>query len=218
MPEFNVIQQFVIWAIPALLAITLHEVAHGWAALKCGDPTAQMLGRLSLNPLKHVDPIGTVLLPIALFFFGGFIFGWAKPVPVNPRNFKNPRPNSAWVAFAGPGANLLMMLVWAVVIKLSTFLTTSSPTAAVVLLNMGYAGVAVNVILAVINLIPIPPLDGSRIVSSCLSPAAERQYSRIEPYGIWIMLLLLVTGALSHFIGPIIGLINGWVMSLVGFF
>lgn len=216
MPVFNPIQQFLIWAIPALFAITLHEVAHGWVALKCGDRTAQMLGRLTLNPIKHIDLVGTIIVPAILYFLSGFIFGWAKPVPVNPRNFRNPRPNSALVAFAGPGANLLMMALWALVMKLGSFLITSSPWGAQILMSMGYAGILINILLAVVNLIPIPPLDGSRLISSCLSPAAEQAYSRLEPYGFWIILALMLTGVLSRIIMPIISLLHGIVMSLLG--
>lgn len=216
MATFNPIQQFLIWAIPALFAITIHEVAHGWVALQCGDKTAQRLGRLTLNPIKHIDPLGTVILPLALFFLGGFIFGWAKPVPIDPRNFRNPRPNGALIAFAGPGSNFLMMIIWALVMKVGSLVMTSNPWIGQILMNMGDAGVLVNIILAVVNLIPIPPLDGSRIVANVLSPSAAYHYNRIEPYGIWIVFFLLVSGVLSHFITPIIASVNALVISLLG--
>lgn len=213
MDAFTPIQQLLIWVIPGLFAITLHEVAHGWAALYCGDRTAQMLGRLSLNPLKHVDILGTIIVPLATFFLTGFIFGWAKPVPVNYRNFRNPRPNGAFVASAGVLANLVMLIVWALLMKVGAFMLASNPWPAEVLMAMGYAGILINLILAVVNLIPIPPLDGSRIVSSCLSPQAESYYNRLEPYGFWIILILLVTGVFSNLVTPIIGTLHVMIMN-----
>lgn len=216
MQAFTPIQLVLIWIIPGLFAITMHEVAHGWAALYCGDRTAQMLGRLSLNPLKHIDILGTIIVPLAVFYLTGFIFGWAKPVPVNYRNFRNPRPNGAFVASAGILANFAMLLIWGLIMKGGVSIYSSNPWVAEVLVSMGYAGILINTILIVVNLIPIPPLDGSRIVSSCLSPNAEIQYNRIEPYGFWIILILLVTGVFSHVVTPIIENLHDIVMNVFG--
>ena len=213
MIKFNLFQTFLFWAVPTLLAITLHEAAHGWAALYFGDPTSKMLGRLSLNPLMHVDMIGTILVPLLAYFLGGFILGWAKPVPVNAQNFKNPRQNMAWVALAGPMANLLMAACWAGLLKLSSSFSSSSWVAAV-LINMSYMGVFINLLLAVFNLLPLPPLDGSRILGRFLSSSLWAQYQRLEPYGFWIVLVLLLTGVLPEIINPIISGLHNWLTSL----
>lgn len=205
MDKLNLVQQISVAALPLLFAITLHEVAHGWVAKQLGDKTAMMLGRLTLNPLKHVDPVGTVLVPGLLilsgFIFGsglGFIFGWAKPVPVNWKQLRSPKRDMALVAVAGPLANFIMAILWALVAKLAIVL--QSPFASEPLLFMGGIGISINLILMVLNLLPIPPLDGSRIVSSVLSGPLAWKYSRIEPYGFLILIGLLVMGVL----GPIL--------------
>ncbi|HEX5515871.1 MAG TPA: site-2 protease family protein [Gammaproteobacteria bacterium] len=195
-------QRLAIWVLPVLFAITLHEVAHGWAAERLGDKTARRLGRISLNPIRHIDPVGTVLVPLLLFFTSGFIFGWAKPVPVTWENLRRPKRDMALVAVAGPGANLLMAIGWALLAKLAAGAASLSPTMAQGLVLMGLAGLQINIVLMVLNLLPLPPLDGSRIVSGVLPPGPERAYAQIEPYGIVILLLLMVTGVLGKLLIP----------------
>ncbi|MDG6778035.1 site-2 protease family protein [Thiomicrorhabdus sp. zzn3] len=216
MNELTLIQKISVWAIPVLLAITVHEVAHGWAASKLGDQTAKMLGRLTLNPLKHIDPIGTVIVPLALLLLGGFIFGWAKAVPVTAKNFKNPRRDMAWVAMAGPASNLIMAVGWALIAKLGVILQASSPDIGLFLLYSGLAGISINLILLVLNLLPIPPLDGSHVLSALLPPALAWQYNRIAPFGFVILLVLLISGFLTPIlIGPYSYLQHG-LYALVG--
>lgn len=195
-------QTLAVWVLPVLFAITLHEVAHGWAAEKLGDRTARRLGRISLNPVRHIDPVGTVLVPLLLFFSGGFIFGWAKPVPVTWENLRRPKRDMALVAVAGPGANLLMAVAWALLAKTAAELPVFSPSVAQGLVLMGLAGLQINIVLMVLNLLPLPPLDGSRIVSGVLPPGPERAYARIEPYGIVILLVLMVSGVLGKLLIP----------------
>lgn len=191
MGHFN-IQLLLLYIIPVLFAITLHEVAHGYIAKKLGDTTAESMGRLTVNPIKHIDPIGTILVPLLLFFMGGFIFGWAKPVPINWGNLKNPRRDMAYVAVAGPAANLIMAIFWGIVAKIAMSIHASSPEAGVIFYNMGLAGVMVNIALLVLNMIPIPPLDGSRVVTSFLPPDLAEKYNRLERWGFFILLAMLV--------------------------
>lgn len=201
----DIISQFhklAIWVLPVLFAITLHEVAHGWIAERLGDKTARRLGRISLNPVRHIDPIGTVLVPLMLFFTGGLIFGWAKPVPITWENLRRPKRDMALVAVAGPGANLLMAIGWALLAKLAVSLPVLSPSAAQGFMSMASAGVWINIVLMVLNLLPLPPLDGSRVVSGVLPPGPERAYSRLEPYGIFILLGLMITGILGKLLIP----------------
>lgn len=218
MYEFNLIQKIVIWAIPILFAVTLHEAAHGYVANKLGDPTAKILGRLSLNPLKHIDLVGTIIVPLVLLTLGGFLFGWAKPVPITWQNLKHPKRDMAFVAIAGPLANLLMALLWAAGIKLGIYLKSSGYIAGVVLTAMGSAGVLINVLLMVLNLFPLPPLDGSRVVSSLLPNRAAAKYARIEPYEFFILLGLLVTGVLGYLISPIINGVQNIILMLTGLY
>ena len=164
MDELSLIQRIVVWILPVVFAITVHEVAHGWVAKKYGDNTASMLGRLTLNPVKHIDILGTIIIPgLLLLSFTGFIFGWAKPVPVDPRNFKNPKRDMAFVALAGPVANLLMALGWALITRLGVIIELE--VISLPLIYSGVAGISINLVLALINLIPIPPLDGRRIIT-----------------------------------------------------
>jgi len=203
--DFSLIQKIIIWALPVLFAITAHEVAHGWVALKLGDRTAQMMGRLTLNPLKHIDPVGTLLVPGLLLVFGGFVFGWAKPVPVTYQNLRKPKSDMAWVALAGPMSNLIMALIWALVAKLALVALQSGITMAEPMLYMGIAGVLINSMLMVLNLLPLPPLDGGRILTSILPGPLAWQVSRLEPYGFFILLGLIYFGILSLILWPFIG-------------
>lgn len=205
MEGLNIAQKIAIWAIPVILAITLHEVAHGFVAWRLGDPTAKMLGRLSLNPLRHVDPIGTVAVPLLMLLLpGGFLFGWAKPVPIGVRNLKNQRRDMALVGAAGPAANFLMAVFWALVVRLGYGLAASAPSLAVPIVLAGVAGVFINSILMVFNLVPLPPLDGGRVAASLMPPRWASVYDRIEPFGVWIVLLLLLTGVLGVVLYPIL--------------
>ena len=204
MPELSIAQKFAVWTIPVLFAITVHETAHGWVARYFGDHTASMLGRLTLNPLKHIDPIGTILVPALMMLLTGFIFGWAKPVPVISRNLHNPRRDMVYVAAAGPFANLLMAIFWALVLKLGFVLLPDSQWIGLPLLLAGGAGVWINLILMTLNLLPLPPLDGGRILSGLLPPEANRIFERIEPYGFLILIVLLVTGALGMLLSPLL--------------
>jgi len=196
MQKLNAIQNFAIWVLPVLFAITVHEAAHGWIALKFGDKTAKMLGRLTLNPFKHIDMLGTVIVPIATFMLSGFVFGWAKPVPVTWQNLRNPKRDMIFVALAGPGANILMALFWALIAKLGVALYSGMPTPALALVYMGRAGILINLVLMVLNLIPIPPLDGSRVVSGLIPNRWSYHYNKLEPYGFFILLGLIFTGLL----------------------
>lgn len=215
MADFSLIQKIIIWAIPVLFAITVHEVAHGWVALKFGDRTAQMMGRLTLNPFKHIDPLGTILIPGLLLTFGGFIFGWAKPVPVTFQNLANPKRDMAWVALAGPMANLVMALIWALVAKLALVALQSGIAMGEPMLYMGVAGVLINTMLMVLNLLPLPPLDGGRILVSLLPGPLAWQVGRLEPYGFFILLALLYFGILSLVLWP---LISGFISLLAMIF
>jgi len=217
--ELTLIQKIAVFAIPVIFAITLHEAAHGYIAMKFGDRTAWMLGRVTANPLKHIDPIGTVGLPLFLVLMSKltqgplFIFGWAKPVPVNFGALKHPKRDMLWVAAAGPGANLLMALFWGAMIQLGDALGGSM---GLPLMLMGAAGIFINAILAALNLLPIPPLDGGRIAVSLLPPGPANLLSRVEPYGFFILIALLFTGVLGTLMGPLIGLVFGFATLLTG--
>ena len=223
----NWIQVIAVYALPVIFAITLHEAAHGWMALRLGDPTAEQLGRISLNPGRHVDPVGTLLVPGLTLALGGAmgafaLFGWAKPVPVDARYFRRPVRDMAWVAAAGPGVNLLMALCWALLAKLVLLyvaMTGSAeavpalgpPIAADYALRVAVAGIVVNVALMVLNLLPLPPLDGSRVVTALLPPAIGWRYAQLERYGLWILLILLFTGALGAIVRPI----TTWTLQII---
>ncbi|WP_341326145.1 site-2 protease family protein [Methylotuvimicrobium sp. KM2] len=215
MNELSLIQRIIVWVIPVIFAITVHETAHGWVAKKYGDNTAKMLGRLTLNPLKHIDPVGTILLPGILLLTGtGFIFGWAKPVPVDARNFKNPRQDMAIVALAGPVSNLLMAVGWALIARAGVTINVDFMTQPMI--YWGIAGISINLVLALINLIPIPPLDGSRVVSGILPNRWAWQYNKLERYGFLILLLMLFTGTLNVILGYPMFLAQNMFFSLAG--
>jgi len=216
MDDLTSLQKIVVWALPVLFAITVHEVAHGWVAKQLGDRTAMMLGRLTLNPIKHIDPIGTILVPGIMILFGGVVFGWAKPVPVTWQNLRNPKRDMALVALAGPLSNLIMAVLWVMVMKISLLLPGSLAMVVRPLLYMGGAGITINLILMVLNLVPIPPLDGSRILSSFLPDKLAWRYNQLEQYGLLILLILLATGLLQHIIGPPLSLMQGLIFKIAG--
>ncbi|HRD69566.1 MAG TPA: site-2 protease family protein [Legionella sp.] len=217
MQEFTLIQQICIWAMPVLLAITLHEVAHGYAAYRCGDTTAKMYGRLSLNPIRHIDLLGTIILPILIGVIThfNFVIGYAKPVPVNWNQLRNPRRDMILVTLAGPCANFVMALFWAGCFKLAIMLHPEISMPALFLLATAKAGMIINLVLAFLNLIPLPPLDGSRVVMSLLPPRQAMVFAKIEPYGFIILVALIFTGVLGYILTP---LINGGFFILKSIF
>jgi Zn-dependent protease len=198
---FVFLTKISVYAIPVLLAITLHEVAHGWTARYFGDRTAEMLGRLSLNPLRHIDPIGTVLVPGLLLAVGGLLFGWAKPVPVALSVLRNPRLSGILVALAGPAANLLMAALWCLVLAAITRVNGNATLDGWIAL-MAQAGILINVVLAVFNLLPIPPLDGGRVLSGLLPPRLSARMDKVEPLGLFIVLGLSMFGLLGWLFNP----------------
>lgn len=216
MLELNLMQRIAVWALPVLFAITVHEVAHGWVARRLGDPTAMMMGRLTLNPIRHIDPVGTLLIPGVLLLLGGFVFGWAKPVPVTWENLRNPKRDMALVAAAGPIANLIMALMWALVMKVGVVFSGALDWIAIPMIYMGGAGITINIVLMVLNLLPLPPLDGGRVVTGLLPGPLAWKFSRIEPYGFFILLGLLATGALAYILGGPVTFLQTTIFHLVG--
>lgn len=214
MQELTLLQKISVWALPVLFAITLHEVAHGWAAKKFGDRTAEQQGRLSLNPLEHIDPIGTLLVPGLMLLTTGMIFGWAKPVPVDFGRLRNPRMDMVWVALAGPGANLLMAIFWALMIRLAILLQSDFLSQPLGL--MGQAGISINVVLMVLNLLPLPPLDGGRVALGLLPSRMAYKYSKVEPYGFYILLFLMWTNLLWFFMGLPVSIFQALMSGIAG--
>jgi Zn-dependent protease len=208
-------QLLVVAALPLVFAITLHEVAHGWVARLRGDRTAEMLGRLTLNPIKHIDPLGTVVVPALMLLTAGFIFGWAKPVPVTVENLRGKRRDMAVVALAGPVSNLVQAVFWALLMLVGQLVFDMAPGVGRFLFYSGIAGVLLNVVLAVLNLLPIPPLDGGRVVSALLPGRLSWQYDRIEPYGVWIVLGLLLLGLLGAVLWPAVLFVTGLYFGVV---
>ena len=213
--QLSTFQLLTIAILPTLFAIVVHEVSHGWVARQLGDNTAYAAGRLTLNPFKHIDPIGTILVPAILLLTVHFAFGWAKPVPINWRNLHQPKRDIALVAAAGPVANLLMAIIWALLMKLGTLLPHDlflrTP-----LFYMGLFGILINAVLLVFNLVPIPPTDGGRILISLLPPRMAYRVAKIEPYGMFILVGLMLTGVLWKLIGPVIFSVMMLIQKLVG--
>ncbi|MGX7002696.1 site-2 protease family protein [Caballeronia sp. KNU42] len=201
--DSSLIQTIAVYALPVIFAITLHEAAHGYAARLLGDNTAYVLGRVSLNPMRHIDPVGTLAIPLILYFAtsGAFMFGYAKPVPVAFGNLRNPRWGSLWVAAAGPASNFVQALIWGVVAVLLASFNVSEPF----FTRMAAAGVGVNLVLGVLNLFPLPPLDGGRVLMALLPVRASIMLSRLEPFGFFIVMALVMTGTLTRFwLGPLV--------------
>jgi Zn-dependent protease len=210
----QLIQAIAIAALPVLFAITLHEAAHGYAARHFGDPTAYQLGRISLNPIRHIDLFGTIVIPIAILLMsdGDFLFGWAKPVPVDFRRLRNPKRDMFWVAAAGPLANLFMACGWALLLKLALLLPVTAYTEPMAAMSL--LGITVNVVLMVLNLLPLPPLDGGRIAVSLLPMPLAANFARLEPWGFPILLLLLFTNVLGTILSPLTAAVR-FLISLI---
>ncbi|MDP1527141.1 MAG: site-2 protease family protein [Rhodocyclaceae bacterium] len=213
----NLIQTLAIYAIPVIFAITLHEAAHGYVARLFGDPTAQQQGRITLNPIKHIDPVGTMLVPVLLLFAtkGAFLFGWAKPVPVDFSRLRKPKQDMLWVAAAGPAANLFMALCWAAMLKMAVSMPENAYS--LPLAEMARAGINVNAVLMLLNLLPLPPLDGGRIAVSLLPHAMAWRFAKIERFGFVILLALLFMGGLELILTPLLRSFLFFIKNLFGF-
>ena len=212
--DASIIQKITVYAIPLIFAITLHEAEHAYAARYFGDSTAYMLGRMTLNPIKHIDPIWTILVPIVTLLVSPFVFGAAKPVPVNFGALRNPKRDMIWVAAAGPLANLAMMVGWAVIGKIAIAFGAAGPLYFVVL--VAEAGIFVNALLMIFNLFPLLPLDGGRILTGLLPDKLAYAFSRTEPYGMLILMALLVTGVFGKFMGPLIDFSMKSIYAIIG--
>lgn len=209
--DLTVIQKIAIYALPVIFAITVHEAAHGYAAKHFGDMTAFNAGRITLNPLKHIDMFGTIILPALTVMLGGILFGWAKPVPVDFRRLHNPKKDMLWVAAAGPASNFVMAVFWALVMKFSV----NAPEAFVLpMALMAKAGVTINIVLMVLNLLPLPPLDGGRIAVSLLPIKLARPFAQIERYGFIILIILLFSGVLGKILEPLINLVYALISTI----
>ncbi|MDQ6997372.1 MAG: site-2 protease family protein [Mariprofundus sp.] len=210
-----IMQGISIWALPVLFAIVLHEVAHGWVADRLGDNTARFMGRLTLNPLKHIDPIGTILIPVILLVSGSpFLFGYAKPVPVNFGKLNNPKRDMIWVALAGPVMNLILALISTALLAVTVHMPASLSWVSEPLSLMCQASIIINMVLLIFNLLPLPPLDGGRVAVGLLPGPIAYQLSRIEPFGFLIIVLLLVFGLLQSVIGPLVMGSAGFLINL----
>ena len=218
----TLIPTIAIWALPVLLAITLHEAAHGYVARHFGDPTAYLAGRITLNPFKHIDPVGTVLVPLGILAAStllggnGILFGWAKPVPVDFGRLRNPKADMLWVAAAGPFVNLVMAIGWAILFKIATTVPETAYT--LPMMRMAEAGILINAVLMFLNLLPIPPLDGGRIAVSLLPGKLAWQFARLEPFGFPILIVLLFTGILGDILWPLIATFRFILATTLGFY
>jgi Zn-dependent protease len=212
--DASILQKITVYAIPLIFAITLHEAAHAYAAKYFGDSTAYMLGRMTLNPIKHIDPVWTILVPLVTLLVSPFVFGAAKPVPVNFGALRNPKRDMIWVAAAGPLANLAMMVAWAVIAKIAIVLGGTGPMYFLAL--VGQAGIFVNALLMVFNLFPLLPLDGGRILTGLLPNKMAYAFSRTEPYGMLILMALLFTGVFGKFMGPLVEFSMNSIYAIIG--
>jgi len=212
--DLTIIQKFAAYSLPIIFAITVHEAAHGYAAKYFGDMTAFHLKRISLNPIRHIDPMGTIVLPALLFFLqAGFIFGWAKPVPVNFSNLRNPKKDMLWVALAGPGANLIMAIFWTIIYSNQLFFPDMAQSFIGV---MAIAGIQINIVLMVLNLLPFPPLDGGRVAVSLLPYPWSGKLAGLERYGFFILIFLLATGILGAILSPLIRVSQNVILTIFG--
>ncbi|REF01407.1 site-2 protease family protein [Cupriavidus plantarum] len=212
--DSSLVQTFAVYALPVLFAITLHEAAHGYVSKHFGDNTAYVLGRVSLNPIRHIDPIGTIAVPLLLYFLtkGQFVFGYAKPVPVVFSRLRNPRWHGMWVALAGPGSNLIQAFAWALVTIGLVWARVQEPFFA----EMARAGVLVNLVMAAFNLFPIPPLDGGRVLTALLPQRIAMAVGRVEPYGIFVVMALVAAGVITQiWMWPVIKLLASLVELLL---
>ncbi|MBY0380019.1 MAG: site-2 protease family protein [Burkholderiales bacterium] len=212
MYSLSIVQKIAVYIIPLIFAITLHEASHAYMAKKYGDNTAQLLGRLSLNPLNHIDILGTIIFPLLSIAIGGLIFGWAKPVPINFYKLHRPKQDIFWVALAGPISNFAQALLWALILKLSFMLNNYFGTP---FSMMAQAGIAINLSLMLLNLLPILPLDGGRMLYSLLPLKQANEYAKIEPYGMWILIVLLMVGGVSFIIQPLFMTLFNFILSLI---
>jgi len=217
MNELSILQQIAIWALPVIFAITWREAAQALVAFRLGDPTAYSEGRVTLNPTKHIDLIGTIVLPLSMIVFNaGFLFGWAKPIPINANNLHNPRRDSAYVACAGPVSSIIMAILWAIIMKIGLLFVETSSDPLMFLVYAGQAGLFINSALFILHLIPIPPLDGGRILLSVLPVHMALKFSRIEAYSPILLILLLLSGLLGKVLIPLMILMIGMIGALVG--
>lgn len=216
MDELTLVGRIAVWILPVIFAITVHEVAHGWVASKFGDNTAKSLGRLTLNPISHMDLVGTVIVPGVLLLLGGFIFGWAKPVPVNWNNLKNPKRDMVYVAIAGPLANLFMAVGWGVLMKVGYMIGSDNEFVSMPLIYMGYAGVFINAVLMMLNLLPILPLDGGRVLAGLLPSRISREFSKLERFGFPILVVIIAMGWLSKILGPPVYFLQTSIFKILG--
>jgi len=208
----ELIQNFAVYVLPILFAITLHEAAHAYAAKYFGDTTAYSQGRMSLNPVRHIDPVGTLLIPIVLYFSGSpFLFGYAKPVPVDWSRLRKPKRDMAWVALAGPAANLVMALLW----KLFAISLSQMHINEVFFMEMAQAGIITNLVIFAFNLFPLPPLDGGRIMTSLLPTKYAYKFAQIEPYGFFILLALMFLKVLNFWMIPIMSIANTFLQLII---
>jgi Zn-dependent protease len=211
----ELVQTIAVYALPVLFAITLHEAAHGYVARHFGDMTAYAQGRISLNPMRHIDPVGTIVVPLVILLLSGgrFLFGWAKPVPVNYSALRRPKQQMAWVAAAGPAANLAMVLGWAMLLKFAMMLPANYFSLPFGL--MAEAGIRINLVFMFLNLVPIPPLDGGRIVTGLLPRQLALRYARLEPWGLFILIALIMSRVLDAVLIPLVSVADALIRALV---